>query len=341
MTGQGWRIRTLVGLTVLVAAAACGDAVEPDELVAVAIFSAGQGSGTVTITPSGTACTIVDGTAGNSCGAAVPVGVEVVLKATPAGGHSFTGWGDDCAATTTDSCTLRADAPLSVTVSFLPIANLPVDHLALDRGQVRLGLGQSTRLVARVFGPGGVELVGRVVTWSTDRPDVAHLVDGMVTPGVSGAAIVTAASGGKTASATIEVPARVMHDLAQVNGMPLPGVMELVRVPDNQGRLFDVRATATGGWLEIDTVTNWYRERVDVQVDVRLVATPERDFEFDSRSIWGDHGRILSEGVARGRFISEYWEHRADSFERTATGYAVTQQIDPAAIPAVFRFARR
>ncbi len=342
MAGQGWRIGQLVCTAALAAAlSACGDPVEPDELVAVAVFAAGPGSGTVTITPSGLACAIVDGATGNSCAAAVAVGANVVLKAVPAAGHAFTGWGDDCAATTTDTCILRADAPLSVTVAFLPIANLPVDHLVLDRSQLRLGLGQSATLAARVFGSGGVELVGRAVSWSTDAANVVLVVDGNVTPGMPGTAVVTAASGGKTATATVEVPARVIHDLAEVNGVALPGLVEQGQVGNDRGDLFDFRVTAISGRLEIDTTTNWYRQQVRVQVDARRVTIPESEFAFDSWSNWFDHGRVVSQGANRGRFMSEYLEGRVADYERTATGFLVEQTLESSAIPARFRFIRR
>lgn len=343
MAGQGWRVGTLVraGILAAVVSGCGGDPVEPEEMVAVAIFSAGAGSGTVTITPSATACTIVDGTAGDSCGAAVAVGANVVLKAVPAAGHTFAGWGDDCAAATTDTCSLRADLPLSVTVSFLPIANLPVDHVVLDRSQLRLGLGQSATLVARVFGPGGVELVGRAVGWSTDAANVVLVVDGNVTPGMPGTAIVTATSGGKTAAATVEVPARVIHDLAEVNGVALPGLIEQGQEGNDRGDLFDFRVTAISGRLEIDTTTNWYRQQVRVQIDARKVTIPEREFEFDSWSNWFDRGRIVAQGADRGRFVSEYLEGRVADYERTATGFVVEQALESSAIPARFRFIRR
>ncbi len=343
MAGQGWRIGILVRAAVLAAVVSgCGgDPVEPEEMVVVAVFSAGAGSGTVTITPSTTTCTIVDGAAGDTCGAAVAVGANVVLKAVPAAGHSFAGWGDDCVAATTDTCSLRADLPLSVSVTFTPVAQLPVEEVRLDRTSLRLGLGQSASLAARVFGPGGVELVGRPVTWSTDAPNVVNILDGNIAPGLPGTAIVTAASGGKTATMTVEVPARVMHDLAEVNGMALPGVIELEQVLGENGDLFDVRVTAIRGQLDVDTTTNWYRQQIRVQIDVRLVTTPEREFEFDSWSNWFDHGRIVSQGADRGRFISEYLEGRVADYERTATGFVVEQTVEPSAIPAHFRFARR
>ncbi len=343
MAGQGWRIGTLVWAAMLsaVVSGCGGDPVEPEEMVAVAVFSAGAGSGTVTITPSATACTIVDGTAGDTCGAAVAVGANVVLKAVPAAGHSFAGWGDDCAAATTDTCSLRADLPLSVTVAFVPIADLPVDHLVLDRTQLRLGLGQTARLVARVFGPGGVELSGRAVTWSTDQANVVLVIDGVVTPGLSGTAVVTAASGGKFATAVVEVPARVIHDLVEVNGTALPAVIELEQVLGGNGNLYDLRVSAIGGQLEVDTTTNWYRQQIRVQTDVRLVAIPEREFEFDSWSNWFDRGRIVAQGAAGGQFVSEYLEGRVADYERTATGFVVEQTVEPSAIPARFRFARR
>nr|WP_315431317.1 trypsin-like peptidase domain-containing protein [uncultured Albidiferax sp.] len=76
---------------------------------ALAVSSLGNGSGTVSSSPSGISC-------GSSCAAPFSIGSSVVLTATPASGSSFTGWGGACSGT--GSCSLTMDAAKSVTATF-------------------------------------------------------------------------------------------------------------------------------------------------------------------------------------------------------------------------------
>lgn len=112
--------------TLLVAAlpfllACADDPLGPDEdLLGVTVSVAGIGaSGVITSQPAGITCRLVDGVETGTCGAGFRPGTRVTLTAQPAGPDmAVLQWGDDCAATTTLSCTLTVSEPRSVTITF-------------------------------------------------------------------------------------------------------------------------------------------------------------------------------------------------------------------------------
>ncbi len=86
----------------------------------VNVSGGGDGNGSVAsqagLTPA-VACAITNGgTLSGQCSASYPSGTGVTLTATPAGGHTFEGWGGDCSGTGT--CVLSTTANRSVTASF-------------------------------------------------------------------------------------------------------------------------------------------------------------------------------------------------------------------------------
>jgi hypothetical protein len=62
------------------------------------VVTSGTGSGTVTSSPAGIACTITAGVASGTCAAGFAGGANVTLTAAPAAGSSFSVWSRDCAA---------------------------------------------------------------------------------------------------------------------------------------------------------------------------------------------------------------------------------------------------
>jgi hypothetical protein len=68
-----------------------------------------SGSGTVTSSPAGINC-------GSACSASYASGASVTLTATPAAGHTFTGWSGACSGTA--SCTVSMTAARSATAAF-------------------------------------------------------------------------------------------------------------------------------------------------------------------------------------------------------------------------------
>ena len=83
----------------------CGGGVCP-----LVVYKGGSQNGTVTSNPAGINC-------GSDCSEWYDWGTQVILTATPAPGHTFTGWSGACTGTNTQ-CTLFMTAPKSTTASF-------------------------------------------------------------------------------------------------------------------------------------------------------------------------------------------------------------------------------
>jgi len=81
-----------------------------DQKYNLTVAKAGNGMGRVTSTPSGT----ID--CGATCAAALSVGSNLTLFATPDPGQTFTGWSDACSGT--DPCALTIDGDKAVTATF-------------------------------------------------------------------------------------------------------------------------------------------------------------------------------------------------------------------------------
>ena len=104
------------------------------------VSMSGGGSGTVTSSPGGLACT-TDGTqTSGTCSAAFDHGTVVVLTANPATGTTFTGWAGACSGTGT--CAVTMDQARSVTAAFQPpLHALTVTMTGNGRGFVSFGAG--------------------------------------------------------------------------------------------------------------------------------------------------------------------------------------------------------
>jgi uncharacterized repeat protein (TIGR02543 family) len=78
----------------------------------------GAGTGTVSSSPAGINC----GTACSTATMTVQPNTPITLTASPTAGHTFTGWGGDCAAAgTATTCTLPMSQTSNVTASFAPM----------------------------------------------------------------------------------------------------------------------------------------------------------------------------------------------------------------------------
>ncbi len=113
--------RILIFLALLFGTTACGGGatgVAPPQQHTLAVAGSGTGSGTVTSSPSGISCTITAGTPSGTCSASYAAGTSVTLTATPAPGHTFTGWSGPCSGT--GPCTVTMTQDRSVTAGFEP-----------------------------------------------------------------------------------------------------------------------------------------------------------------------------------------------------------------------------
>ena len=81
----------------------------------------GQGSGTISSTPSAIGCTLVAGAVSGTCSAPFTPGTEVTLRASAVAGSTFGGWGGACTPSgVMPTCTIPMLQPQQVTASFVP-----------------------------------------------------------------------------------------------------------------------------------------------------------------------------------------------------------------------------
>jgi uncharacterized protein YjdB len=95
-------------------------------------------------------------------------------------------------------------AVATITVSLVPVATIDVTPPSND-----IVVGQTSRLSARLRDASGATITGRMVSWSSNRSNIATVSsDGLVTGIAAGTATITASSEGRSGSATVNVTAR-------------------------------------------------------------------------------------------------------------------------------------
>jgi hypothetical protein len=101
----------------------------------VTVTGAGSGTGVVTSTPVGIACTSTTGTVAGSCDAPFAGGNAVVLTALANSASVFTGWGGDCTGIL-PSCTVMASASRSVQARFVAMRTVSVTGAGAGSGSI-------------------------------------------------------------------------------------------------------------------------------------------------------------------------------------------------------------
>ena len=201
------------------------------------------------------------------------VGEAVQLKAEPldAQGNVLSGrsvaWssGRPSVATVSSTGAVTALAPGStiitatverkVGVGAITVAAAAVASVAMSPTSATLVVGQTVQLGAQPRDASGRPLDGRTVTWSTNRPPVATVTStGVVTAVSAGTATITAASEGRSATATIvvEPPAVDRVDVTPASTTIKVGdsVRLTASVYDSRG---SVIPGAPVGWSSSDT----------------------------------------------------------------------------------------
>ena len=117
------------------------------------ITAAGDGSGSVTSSPAGIACTIRSGTSSGTCSASFTLNASVTLTATPAGGDTFGGWGGACSGQ--GSCTLSMKQASSVSARFNTRPVLRLSPNTLNFSGITGGARPPQQTVAVVNGGSG------------------------------------------------------------------------------------------------------------------------------------------------------------------------------------------
>lgn len=90
----------------------------------------------------------------------------------------------------------------NITVTVVPI---PVASVTLTPTQATIVVGATASLSASTRSANGTVLTGRTVTWSSSNATVATVANGVVTGIATGSATITAASEGRSATATVTV----------------------------------------------------------------------------------------------------------------------------------------
>ena len=94
-------------------------------------------------------------------------------------------------------------------VATITVALVPVVSVVVAPATSELVVGQTTQLTAQLKDEAGSILTGRAVTWTTNSPNVATVTSqGLVTGVGAGSATITAASEGRSGTATITVAPR-------------------------------------------------------------------------------------------------------------------------------------
>lgn len=112
---------------------------KPGSTFSLSVSKLGNGSGTVTSSPSGINC-------GTACSAPFDVGSSVTLTATPASGSTFSGWSGACSGAGA-TCTVVMDAAKEVTANF-SIPNISLGS-ALDNTNLAWATGGNVPFAAQ------------------------------------------------------------------------------------------------------------------------------------------------------------------------------------------------
>jgi len=208
------------------------------------IAVSGTGSGSVSSSPSGLACTIASGTPSGTCNAAFNSGTAVTLTATPAAGWTFAGWGGDC--TGTGTCQPNVTANRAVVANFARVTlALKITGAGTGDGIVKAPAVGLNCVVAKGVGkdPDCTTLVAQdaAVTLTAD-PQGGSVFAGWSGDGCSGAALTCALtiSQARNVVAQFRAP-KAARDIAQsmLAGTALPAdeALELDRFGNKDGKL--------------------------------------------------------------------------------------------------------
>jgi hypothetical protein len=133
---------------------------------------AGNGSGTISSSPSGLSCSA-------SCSASYAPGTMVTLNAMPSSTSTFTGWSGACSGTSACSVTLSDRRSVTATFTQRASGSRSVSG-GIEPDAYAIGAGQSLTLTARLGGTGGTP------TGTVSFRDNGNLIAGCSSVGLSG-----------------------------------------------------------------------------------------------------------------------------------------------------------
>ena len=140
MGGRFIQLVAMVSLTGLISCNEDPSGNEQPEQHDLSVLVTGNGTGAVSTSPAGVACSYSGNSTSGTCSASFVSGAIVTLTATPAGGHTFGGWSGAC--TGTGSCQVTMSQAQTVTATFvLPNYQLTVTGSGTGSGSVTSSAG--------------------------------------------------------------------------------------------------------------------------------------------------------------------------------------------------------
>ena len=231
-----------------------------------------SGTATVTVTPAAVATVTVTPPT-----ASVAVGQTTTLQAQTfdVGGNLLAGrpitWSTSSAtvATVTQAGVVTGVAPGTATITAtsegkngtatVTVTVVPVATVTVAPGTLALQVGQTGTLTPTTRDAANNVLTGREVTWSSSNPAVATVANGTVTAVAPGTATITAASEGKTGTATVTVtavPVATVGVSPQTVSLTIGGTQQVTATPrDGQGNPLQRPVTWQTGNANVATVS--------------------------------------------------------------------------------------
>src|SRR5665648_461734 len=147
-----------------------------------------------------------------------------------------------------------------------PAAVVAVTGIALDQASMTLTAGEGTRMLVVTVAP--ATATNKSVTWSSSAPEVAAVVDGVVTPIIEGATTITVTTVDGDFTATCELT--VVPVVVAVTGVTLDQASMTLTAGEATGTLVGNVAPATA----TNKSVTWSSSAPEVATVVDGVVTP-------------------------------------------------------------------
>lgn len=226
--------------------------------------------------------------------------------------------------------TTRVTASVEGVSAQLDLTVRAVGRIQLNYEEATLDIEEQLQLVASVYDTNG-QPMDAYVTWSSDHPEHATVEsNGMLTGRTEGGAIVTATSGGVSATVTVFVTRWTEHMLATVNGAALPAT--LYEYTANIGGVDrQLRMQAADGVLAIRWLDGRYEMMVFGPVFIDGVETGYHSHSSVGSVVWDSAASVF-------RFTPDDFANAFTGLYE-GTSMKLQWQPDPRAAPATLVFA--
>ena len=152
------------------------------------------------------------------------------------------------------AATVTAASEGKSSAATITVTQVPVATVSVSPGSASLSVGQTAQLTAMLRDANGNPLSGRTLSWSSNNPAVATVsASGLATAIAAGSAVITAASEGKSGTASIGV------------GVPQATLVRIILAPDT--------ATVNAGKTQQFSVSGKYSDSSSAPVSATFAAT--------------------------------------------------------------------